>query len=82
MSKHGGTCLQGPVHAAVTIVREEGPLGLWAGATPTVLRNGTNQCVVVRLLDQLLHVDACWAKLPGLRCIVTRSTGTTLSGGR
>ena len=24
-------------------VREEGPLGLWAGATPTVLRNGTNQ---------------------------------------
>lgn len=34
---------QGPVHCALTTVREEGPLGLWAGAAPTVLRNGTNQ---------------------------------------
>lgn len=34
---------QGPVHAATTIVREEGILGLWAGASPTVMRNGTNQ---------------------------------------
>ena len=36
-------CLQGPVHAATTIFREEGLLGLWAGAAPTVMRNGTNQ---------------------------------------
>ena len=34
---------QGPVHAAVTIVKQDGPLGLWAGAAPTVMRNGTNQ---------------------------------------
>ncbi|KAK9842466.1 hypothetical protein WJX81_001453 [Elliptochloris bilobata] len=34
---------KGPVHAAVTIVRQDGPLGLWAGAAPTVMRNGTNQ---------------------------------------
>ena len=31
------------MHCAVMTVREEGPLGLWAGAAPTVLRNGTNQ---------------------------------------
>ena len=35
--------MQGPVHAATTIFREEGLLGLWAGAAPTVMRNGTNQ---------------------------------------
>ena len=34
---------QGPVHAAGMIIREEGILGLWAGAAPTVMRNGTNQ---------------------------------------
>ena len=34
---------QGPIHCAATIVREEGPRGLWSGASPTVLRNGTNQ---------------------------------------
>jgi len=36
-------CAQGPIHCAATIVREEGPRGLWSGASPTVLRNGTNQ---------------------------------------
>ena len=36
--------MQGPVHAAVTIAREDGLVrGLWAGAAPTVMRNGTNQ---------------------------------------
>ena len=35
--------VQGPIHCAATIVREEGPRGLWSGASPTVLRNGTNQ---------------------------------------
>ena len=31
------------MHAAGTIFKEEGLLGLWAGAAPTVMRNGTNQ---------------------------------------
>jgi solute carrier family 25 citrate transporter 1 len=35
--------LQNPIHCASTIVREEGLLGLWSGAAPTVMRNGTNQ---------------------------------------
>ena len=34
---------QGPVHCAVMTVRQDGIFGLWAGAAPTVLRNGTNQ---------------------------------------
>ena len=34
---------QGPVQAARLIIKEEGILGLWAGAAPTVMRNGTNQ---------------------------------------
>ncbi|CAL5221723.1 g3969 [Coccomyxa viridis] len=34
---------RGPVHTATTIFREEGLLGLWSGAAPTVMRNGTNQ---------------------------------------
>ncbi|XP_078435359.1 mitochondrial substrate carrier family protein [Wolffia australiana] len=37
---------KGPVHCARTILREEGVLGLWAGAAPTVMRNGTNQAVM------------------------------------
>jgi solute carrier family 25 (mitochondrial citrate transporter), member 1 len=31
------------VDCALKTVREDGALGLWAGAAPTVLRNGTNQ---------------------------------------
>jgi hypothetical protein len=27
----------------VTILREEGLRGMWSGATPTMMRNGTNQ---------------------------------------
>lgn len=34
---------KGPIHCATSIVREEGFLGLWAGAAPTVMRNGINQ---------------------------------------
>lgn len=37
---------KGPLHCAGMIIREEGLLGLWAGAAPTVLRNGTNQAVM------------------------------------
>ncbi|CAA6654738.1 unnamed protein product [Spirodela intermedia] len=38
--------IQGPVHCARMIIREEGILGLWAGAAPTVMRNGTNQAAM------------------------------------
>ena len=31
------------MQAAGRIIREEGALGLWAGAAPTIMRNGTNQ---------------------------------------
>ncbi|KAL5710138.1 Mitochondrial succinate-fumarate transporter [Ranunculus cassubicifolius] len=37
---------KGPIHCAKMIVREEGILGLWAGAAPTVMRNGTNQAAM------------------------------------
>ncbi|KAK9159116.1 hypothetical protein Scep_005690 [Stephania cephalantha] len=37
---------KGPVNCAVMIVREEGLRGLWAGAAPTVMRNGTNQAAM------------------------------------
>ncbi|KAL6003355.1 hypothetical protein ACLOJK_023578 [Asimina triloba] len=37
---------KGPIHCARMIVREEGLLGLWAGAAPTVMRNGTNQAAM------------------------------------
>jgi solute carrier family 25 citrate transporter 1 len=37
------TSLQNPIHCASTILREEGLRGMWSGATPTMMRNGTNQ---------------------------------------
>ncbi|KAF6170399.1 hypothetical protein GIB67_014329 [Kingdonia uniflora] len=37
---------KGPIHCARMIIREEGIFGLWAGAAPTVMRNGTNQAVM------------------------------------
>lgn len=37
---------KGPINCATTIVREEGIRGLWAGAAPTVMRNGTNQAAM------------------------------------
>jgi solute carrier family 25 citrate transporter 1 len=46
---------KGPVHCATTIVRERGPMGLWAGATPTVMRNGTNQMCLFAMKN---NVDA------------------------
>ncbi|MBA0684610.1 hypothetical protein Goari_026187, partial [Gossypium aridum] len=37
---------KGPIHSARTIIHEEGIFGLWAGAAPTVMRNGTNQAAM------------------------------------
>ncbi|KAL3838185.1 hypothetical protein ACJIZ3_022776 [Penstemon smallii] len=37
---------KGPIHCARLIIREEGLFGLWAGAAPTVMRNGTNQAAM------------------------------------
>ncbi|KAK6943154.1 Mitochondrial substrate/solute carrier [Dillenia turbinata] len=37
---------KGPIHCAQMIIREDGILGLWAGAAPTVMRNGTNQAAM------------------------------------
>ncbi|KAK3006374.1 hypothetical protein RJ639_016588 [Escallonia herrerae] len=37
---------KGPIHCARMIIREEGILGLWAGAAPTVMRNGPNQAAM------------------------------------
>ncbi|KAI5663336.1 hypothetical protein M9H77_22659 [Catharanthus roseus] len=37
---------KGPINCAITIIREEGLRGLWAGAAPTVMRNGTNQAAM------------------------------------
>ncbi|GMP85910.1 hypothetical protein CsSME_00038890 [Camellia sinensis var. sinensis] len=54
---------KGPVHCARLIIREEGILGLWAGAAPTVMRNGTNQAAMFsakNAFDRLL-----WKKHEG-----------------
>ena len=42
------------MHAAGMIIREEGILGLWAGAAPTVMRNGTNQVNAAAAVPPLL----------------------------
>ncbi|KAK9829199.1 hypothetical protein WJX72_004446 [[Myrmecia] bisecta] len=54
---------KGPVHAAVTIVRTDGLFGLWAGATPTVLRNGTNQMCLFWAKNNLDRLY--WGKVEG-----------------
>ena len=35
--------VQGTLHTAATIIKNEGVLALWNGVGPTILRNGTNQ---------------------------------------
>ena len=35
--------LQGPVHTAMLVAREEGLAKLWSGATATTIRQGSNQ---------------------------------------
>lgn len=54
---------RGPVHCAATIIREEGPRGLWSGATPTVMRNATNQMCLFWAKNNLDSV--LWGKQEG-----------------
>lgn len=61
-----GYSLQGPVNCAATIVREEGLRGLWSGASPTVLRNGTNQMCLFWAKN---HMDGVlWSERPNHPC--------------
>mmetsp|Transcript_13028 Transcript_13028/g.39454 ORF Transcript_13028/g.39454 Transcript_13028/m.39454 type:complete len:332 (-) Transcript_13028:679-1674(-) len=54
---------KGPVHCAVMTVRQDGIFGLWAGAAPTVLRNGTNQMCLFWAKN---HMDGVlWGKTEG-----------------
>lgn len=58
-----GLRYSGPLQCAAAVVREQGVRGLWAGATPTVWRNGTNQMCMFwakNRADGLL-----WGKLDG-----------------
>lgn len=61
----GTTNLQyrGPVHAAATILRQEGLRGLWSGAAPTVARNGTNQMCLFAAKNQFDRLY--WGKHEG-----------------
>ncbi|XP_052174438.1 mitochondrial succinate-fumarate transporter 1 [Diospyros lotus] len=54
---------KGPVHCARMIIREEGFLGLWAGAAPTVMRNGTNQAAMFTAKNAFDRV--LWKKQEG-----------------
>ncbi|KAH9616657.1 hypothetical protein KSS87_021458 [Heliosperma pusillum] len=54
---------KGPIHCARKIVREEGIFGLWAGASPTVMRNGTNQAVMFTAKN--MFDIALWKKHEG-----------------
>jgi solute carrier family 25 citrate transporter 1 len=47
---------QGPVHAAVTIAREEGVRALWNGAAPTIARQATNQAALFWSYPQILKL--------------------------
>ena len=66
---------KGPLHAARTIVREEGVLALWSGVAPTVCRNGTNQALMFPLkwgCDSLL-----WGKKDGDGQVLTPGQSMT-----
>ncbi|GJN07346.1 hypothetical protein PR202_ga25170 [Eleusine coracana subsp. coracana] len=54
---------KGPIHCARTIVGQEGLRGLWAGAVPTILRNGPNQAANFTLKSKLDAV--LWDKRDG-----------------
>ncbi|KAL2901963.1 Mitochondrial succinate-fumarate transporter 1 [Bienertia sinuspersici] len=54
---------KGPIHCARMTIREEGILGLWAGAAPTVMRNGTNQAAM--FTAKFMFDKALWKKQEG-----------------
>lgn len=54
---------RGPIHCARMIIREEGVLGLWAGAAPTVMRNGTNQAAMFSA--KYMFDKALWKRQEG-----------------
>merc|ERR1712039_572292 len=47
---------KGSADAIVKILKSEGPLGLYRGAFPTILRNGTNQAVRMPLQVQIFSI--------------------------
>lgn len=55
--------IQGTVHTAVTIVKEEGVLALWNGVGPTILRNSTNQMCLFWAKNNLDQIY--WGKHEG-----------------
>ncbi|KAL6048988.1 Mitochondrial succinate-fumarate transporter [Balamuthia mandrillaris] len=66
---------RGPVHAAATMVREEGVTALWKGVVPTMARNGTNQAcnfMVINIFNRYI-----WQKEEGKQLAVWK---TILSG--
>eukprot|EP00092_Neocalanus_flemingeri_P028939 GFUD01031422.1.p1 GENE.GFUD01031422.1~~GFUD01031422.1.p1 ORF type:complete len:362 (+),score=63.20 GFUD01031422.1:70-1086(+) len=44
---------RGPVHAASSIIRNEGPFGLYKGFTPTVLKQGSSQAIRFSVMESL-----------------------------
>lgn len=54
---------KGPIHCAITTLREEGIRGMWSGATPTVMRNGTNQMCLFWAKDNMDRM--LWGKHEG-----------------
>lgn len=54
---------KGPMHCAVTVVREEGPQALLKGVVPTMVRQGSNQAMsfwAVKLINEKV-----WGKFDG-----------------
>jgi solute carrier family 25 citrate transporter 1 len=54
---------RGTFHCALLTARDEGPLALWSGAGPTVLRNGTNQMCL--FYSKYAADFALWGKREG-----------------
>lgn len=44
---------QNPIHCVTTVLKEEGPAGLWKGLAPTMARQGLNQCFLFGTYDLL-----------------------------
>ena len=69
---------KGPIHCASRIVYEEGARGLWAGAAPTMMRNGINQAMMFTSkssFDALL-----WGKLDGDEAFTLQPWQSMVSG--